>query len=237
MVFSIIIAVLLVAALVLYFVMSRKLKTPTVVTELLTTKYNKRLDKLSLFLKKNQIQKDVAGFKSTVEKVDISWEAVQQNLQAIANIENNAKLTEEILVATKKQEVEEKLKNFVAPCKICEFAGELQQKNNRAQIFDVLGLNKSKLDFEQQRYFGSQFFYKVGDEFVFFHEGQALIVDPTNIFASRIVVYDVSVSELDKVEGGKIFEATINMGQQQFKQKVLATQKETIKYLQNYNKK
>lgn len=50
------------------FCNEQKTENPTVVTELLTTKYNKRLDKLSLFLKKNQIQKMLLGLSQLLKR-------------------------------------------------------------------------------------------------------------------------------------------------------------------------
>lgn len=237
MIYSIIILSLLLVALILYFVLSRKIKTPTVVTELLTKKYNDRLSKLYVFLKKNGINFVAAEYECKLEDSLLSWQAVEENIKAIENIKENVKLIGEIYKATKKQQVEELLKNLHAPCKIRQFMGELEQEKQGAQIFEVLGFNKTKLDFEQQRYFGSQQFFKIGDMFFFFGKQKVLTVDINNIFKCAIEDYFVEVNFIEDEGDGKIFEAQINIGEKSFVQKVLAEDKQTIKFLQEYNKK
>lgn len=236
MAYSIILAVLIVTALILYFVLNRKLKTPTIVTELLLTKYNKKVDKLNLFFKKNQIDIDVLKFKSSVEKKDISWQAIKHNLLIIEKIKANALLIDNILSLTKKQEVLEQAKFLHAPCNLYEFAEELNVEKKTAQLFEVLGIRKTKLDFEQQRYFGSQFFYDIDGMFVYNFDNEVLLVDNTNIFNCKVVDFKVNIEEIEKNQEGKVFQVRLFLGEKLVDKKVLVPQKEVIKFLQNYNK-
>ncbi len=201
MTFSIIICVLLVVSLAVYFIFSRRLRTPTVTTEILIKKYNARLNKLARFLSKNKIEFSLQQFFSSIEKSELDWNKMSANVKTIKNIEQNNELIEEILIESSKNAAIAKLNELKKGCTLFEFAGELSVDAAASQVFDILGKEKSKLDFEMQRYFGSQDFYKFENKLVFVQDNLALKVDPKNIFACEIVKFEIKTTLKSKKSG------------------------------------
>ncbi len=236
--YSMLIGVCLAIALMAYFLLSRKIKMPTVNTEILVKKYNNRLVKLEKFLKKNKIEGQVGQFFSQIEKKDISQNAVKENIETIKKIEDNNELIEEIFLAQNKKEVQEKFSKLQEGCVLFEFAGELEPSDDEI-LFDMIGFSKTKLDFEQQRYFGSQYFYKIQEKIVFVMNSCALVVEPKNIFESKIVNFDVNVQK-NKEKSTKnepIYEIVFKFEAEESKTLLSVPQKENQKILNKYIKK
>ena len=237
--YSLLIGIVLAIALMAYFILSRKLKTPTVTTEILIEKYNKRLKKLDAFFKKNKIDLSTAEYESKIEKAETNLEKVQSNLQVISNIEKNNELIEEIFIAKNKQEVEEKVKLFQKNCVLYEFAGELQPNIDVQNLFDMIGYAKTKLDFEKQRYFGSQTFHKIEENLVFVTNSSALIIDEKNVFASNLEKFELNIEKNAKKSenNAQIYDIFLKFGQKEVNVRLSVPQKENQKLLNKMMKK
>ncbi len=237
---SIIIAVLMIVCLVIYFIYSRKLKTPTVTTEVLIKKYNGKVNKLSRFLRKNKIDYDLTPFASKIVKADLTWTRLQSNITAIKTIEFNNELIEELFLANTKQELMDKIKQLKGGLEICEFAAELDPNKKASQILEILGYEKSKLDFEMQRYFGSQTFYKKENKLYFLCNSSALVVSPKNVFECEILDFEIKINKKTEKSVKKeekttpIYEINLVLGGKENKQDLLVPQKEIEKILKAY---
>lgn len=196
--YSFLIAICICLALLAYFAISRKLKTPTITTEILYTKYNKRLEKLKRFLAKNKISFNESVVSCQIEKSEISLEKIQENVETIKKIEKNNDIIEEVFIASSKDEVMAKLSTLEKDCKIHEFAGEIAFDSEVELLFGILGYTKTKLDFEKQRYFGSQFFYKIESNCVFVNNSLALILDEKNVFDCKFVKFDKKIELISR---------------------------------------
>lgn len=234
MIFSIVILVLLVVCLIIYFVYSSKLKTPTVITELLITKYNKQIEKLKRFLEKNQIKFDCEKFYSDTSKKEVSWEGIRHNIETIKSIENNVNIVKSVFEAKTKAQAEELLQKMLAPCELYEFAGECEQNAEYVKLMEVLGFSKSKLDFEQQRYFGSQFFYIVKDMLVCFYGNEVLLINPKDVFASKICDCKVKIQKKEKAKNE--YAISLQIGEEDVKTDLQVPQKDVRAFLEKFGK-
>ena len=239
MYFSIVISVLLVVSLVIYFVMSRKLRTPTVTTEVLVKKYNSRLSKLDRFLRRNKIEFNLQPYLSSVQKQQLTWENIVLNLKAIKAIEKNNELIEEIFIASSKDEAREKLKTFNSNCTLFEFAGELEADEKLTQVFEIIGYEKTKLDFEMQRYFGSQAFYKLDDSLIFVKNDKALQVNPKNVFDSQIEAFSLKTQLKTKKtkENPPIYTILMKIGEREKQIDLSVPQENVEKILKKFEQK
>ena len=226
--YSLIIGVVLAVALFAYFILSRKLKTPTVTTEILVEKYNKRLNKLALFMKKNKIMLTVDEYRSKIERSEIDLDKVKHNLASISNIEKNNELIEEVFLAKNKQEVEEKMQLFQKNCTLFEFAGELEPDQQVVDLFEMIGYSKTKLDFEKQRYFGSQNFYNIQNKLIFVTNSSALIVDEKNVFKSNLIKFELKIKKNAKKteKNHPIYDICFKFGENETSVKLSVPQKE-----------
>lgn len=236
--YSIVISVLLVICLVLYFVFSRKLKMPTVATEIMTSKYNKKLNKLERFCKSNKLQFDKAKYLGKTVESELTNENLISNIQTIQNIAFNFEEIEDVFISSKKEEAQNKINSLkqIAPLKI--FAGELKWDKTVVGLFDTFNADQTKLNFEFQKYLGSQNFIKNGEQKLFFlSEDKLLIVDERNIFESKIVDCNLEVRQIENSENSdtaKVFNLKLSSGSDIiFNKEVLADKESVCHYLTN----
>ena len=188
----------MVTALVIYFILSKKYRTPTITTEVLVNRYNSKLNKLERFLKKNGIDFSVEDFKSKIEKQELSIENLKENIKSIAKIEKNTEIIEDIYISNSVAEAKEKLSRMEKGCCLCEFQAELEWDKEVYDVFQMMGFNTTKLDFEQQRYFGSQTFCKIEDKLIFVHNSLALVINPKNIFEANFSEFNLITEKIAK---------------------------------------
>lgn len=196
--FSITISVLLVLCLVLYFVFSRKLKVPTIATEIMTTKYNKKIKKLERFCKSNRLTFDKTKYISTLTNGDLTEENLILNVKTIQNIASNFEDIEGIYFSNSKIEAQTKIDNLkqIAPLKI--FADELTGDKKVFDVFETFNIGKTKLDFEFQKYFGSQLCVNLGDKkAIILSDDKLVVVDDKNIFDCKYGEYKIEISNED----------------------------------------
>lgn len=236
--FSIVISVLLVICLVLYFVFSRKLKMPTVATEIMTSKYNKKLNKLERFCKSNKLQFDKTKYLGLTVGSELTDENLIGNIQTIQNIAFNFEEIEDVFISSKKEEAQNKINGLkqIAPLKI--FAGELKCDDTIVGLFDTFNAEQTKLNFEFQKYLGSQNFIKNGEQRLFFlSENKLLIVDERNIFESKVVGYNIEVKQVENGENSdtaKVFNLKLSSGSDViFNKDILADKESVCNYLTN----
>ncbi len=234
--FSIVISVLLVICLVLYFVFSRKLKMPTVATEIMTSKYNKKLNKLERFCKSNKLQFDKTKYLGQTVESELTDENLIGNIQTIQNIAFNFEEIEDVFISSKKEEAQNKINSLkqIAPLKI--FAGELKCDEAIVGLFDTFNAEQTKLNFEFQKYLGSQNFIKNGEQRLFFlSENKLLIVDERNIFESKVVDCNLEVKQVENSENSdmaKVFNLKLSSGSDViFNKEVLADKESVCNYL------
>lgn len=234
--YSIVISVLLVVCLVIYFVFSRKLKMPTVATEIMTSKYNKRLGKLERFCKSNKLQFDKTKYLGQTVESELTNENLITNVQTIQSIAFNFEEIEDVFISSKKEEAQNKIDSLkqIAPLKI--FADELKCDEAIVDLFDTFNAERTKLNFEFQKYLGSQNYIKNGEQRLFFLlENKLLIVDERNIFESKIVDYNLEVKQIEKSgnsDSVKIFNLKLSSGSDViFDKEVLADKESVCKYL------
>lgn len=194
MAYLIIIAALLVLSLIAYFILSRKLRTPTVFTEIITKKYVARLKKVETFLKKNKIEADLPY--PIIESQELNWQAVENNLLAFKRLQKNVETIESVLACGTKDQVLQLISEFET-VKIAEFKDELVE-DKIVDIFKIMGYEESKLDFELQRYFGSQNFIKIENKMVFINNSLALVISPKNVFESEILNFKLIIKKINK---------------------------------------
>lgn len=205
---SIVIAVLLAVCLVLYFVFSRKLKMPTVATEIMTTKYNKKIGKLERFCKVNKLQLEKERLCSKVVDDELNIENLIANVQTIQSIAQNFETIEDVYMSADKKEAQERINALksVAPIKI--FANELEIDREIHDVFETFNIEFSKLDFEFQKYFGSQQCVCLGERrLIFLPDNQLVVVNSKNIFECENGEYDLAVEKHSKNDksGEEIF--------------------------------
>lgn len=201
--YSIVISVLLVLCLILYFVLSRKLRMPTVATEIMITKYNKRINKLDRFCKVNKLQLEKERLCSKVVDDELNVENLLANVQTIQTIAQNFEGIEDVYVSTGKNEAHEKIAALksVAPLKI--FANELEIDRDICGLFDTFNVDFSKLNFEFQKYFGSQQYVDLGyQKCCFLNSDTMILVDEKNIFEVKTGKFKLEITN-DKEESNE----------------------------------
>lgn len=228
----------MVVALVVYFVLSRKFRTPTITTEILVTKYNSKLKKLERFFNKNKIELTTAGFESQIEKSELNLENLEKNVKTIHIIEQNSEVIEEIYLSNTADEVKEKFSKLKKPGKLCEFQDELKWNEDVNNVFQMLGYNSTKLDFEQQRYFGSQNFYKIEDKLVFVSNFSALILNSKNVFDAEFSEFQIITEKLTKKteKSGPKYKIILQAKGLSLSPELIVTQKEGQKVLEKFKK-
>lgn len=192
--YSIVISVLLVLCLVLYFILSRKLKMPTVATEIMTTKYNKKIFKLERFCKINKLDIDKEKLISKTEQCELTKKSLLDNVITIQNIAKNFEDIEEIYISKNKDEAQNKINNLktLAPLKI--FADELKIDKSIYDIFETFNVGLTKLNFEFQQYLGSQNCVNIGvKQLIFVSSNEIVVVDGNNIFECNSGTYSIEI--------------------------------------------
>lgn len=209
---------------------------PTVATEIMTSKYNKRLGKLERFCKSNKLQFDKTKYLGQTVECELTDENVIGNIQTIQNIAFNFEGIEDVFISSKKEEAQNKIDSLkqIAPLKT--FAGELKCDEAIVGLFDTFNADPTKLNFEFQKYLGSQNFIKNGEQRLFFlSDDKLLIVDERNIFESKIVDYNLEVKKVEKSENSdsaKVFNLKLSSGSDViFNKDVLADKESVCKYL------
>ena len=195
MVFSLIILLLMIVFLILYFILNKKIKMPTRVTELLINNYNKKVKKILKFTKKNEIDFDASKYYSKLIDAQLTFNNLKININKLKNIEKNNKLINEMLNSKTKKEFLSFAKELSEDCEFYQFKDELKIKNEEEKILYIFGLKKTKLDFEMQKYFGSQYFFFHDDKYFFLYNLMAYIIDEKNIFESKIIPYKLIIKE------------------------------------------
>lgn len=184
--YSITISVLLIVCLILYFVFSKKLKMPTVATEIMISKYNKKICKLEKFCKLNKLDFDKTKVSSSLIEDKLNVENLLSNTETIKAIASNYEDIEDIYVSSEKMEAQEKINKLknIAPIKI--FADELKCDPGVRDVFETFNVSFTKLDFEVQKYFGSQNCVNIGNEkLIFLENEQIVVVNDKNIFECK----------------------------------------------------
>lgn len=236
--YSIVISVLLVACLVLYFVLSRKLKMPTVATEIMTTKYNKKISKLERFCKVNGLRLEKDKLCSKLENDKLTAENLIANIKSIQAISQNFEGIEDVYVSADKKEAQDKIDGLksVAPIKI--FADELEINKSIYDLFETFNIGFTKLDFEFQKYFGSQNCINLDDrKLIFLPDNQLVVVNSKNIFECKHGNYELTVSKRGKDKKNKSAEDIYALkllfgGEELLNKEVLVESKNVKKYLE-----
>ena len=195
MYYGFIILGLMVICLVVYFIFERKLKMPTVVTSILINQYNKKLKHVARFLKKNQIAFEEEKYKSGIQKENISKENLIENIKTIKKIKENAEIFEKILKATARADVDELLSQLNEKCQLFEFKEEFVAKDKNNDILEMFNIEKGRLGFEYQKYFGSQDFFFVENKCVLLDNFSAFIIDQKNIFDCNYLTYNLKINK------------------------------------------
>lgn len=235
--YSIVISVLLVFCLILYFVLSKKLRMPTVATEVMITKYNKRIGKLERFCKVNKLQLEKERLCSKVVDDELNVENLLANVQAIQSIAQNFEGIEDVYVSADKNEAQKRIAALksIAPLKI--FASELESDKEIRGIFETFNIDFSKLNFEFQKYFGSQQYVNLGDQkCCFLNNDIMVLVDEKNIFEAKAGEFkleivndnDENAGELSDVYKLKLCFNNVEI----FTKKVIVDNEKVRKYLQ-----
>ena len=118
-------------------------------------------------------------------------------------------------------------------CKFYQFKDEINIKNQDEKILYIFGVEKTKLDFEMQKYFGSQYFFKYNKKYFILHNSRAYIIGEQNIFDSMVIPYNLIIKECktENKENKNVFELMIE--ELQLNIKVIAPQKDVKKYLKS----
>lgn len=232
--YSIVISVLLVLCLVLYFVFSRKLKMPTVATEIMTTKYNKKLAKLERFCKVNKLNFDKERLMSKTESGELTKQSLLDNITVIQNIASNFEDIEEIYISESKTEAQSKIDALktLAPIKI--FASELNVDKSISDLFETFNVGTTKLNFEFQQYFGSQNCIDIGtNQLIFISENELVALDSKNIFECKAGSGRIEIIKNKKQENeGEHFELKVYLNENLlFSKEVLVDSDNVKKYL------
>lgn len=233
MYFGLIILSLMVVCLAVYFIYNKKLKFPTRLTEILIYSYNKKIKKVLAFCKKNQLPFNATQYSSSLENATLTFENIELNIKMLKKIEENKILLEKMLNSKTKEEFFNYENKLNKNCKFYQFKDEINIKNQDEKILYIFGVEKTKLDFEMQKYFGSQYFFKYNQKYFILNNSLAYVVDEKNIFDSKVVPYNLIIKECEtkNEENKDVFELIIE--EIQLDIKVLAPQKEVKKYLKS----
>ncbi len=233
MYFGLIVMSLMVVCLAVYFIYNKKLKFPTRLTEFLITGYNKKIKKVHAFCKKNQLNFNSAQYLSFLEDGMLNFENLEANIKTIKKIEENKNILEKMINSKTKEEFFDCANKLNKNCKFYQFKDEINIKNQDGKILYIFGVEKTKLDFEMQKYFGSQYFFKYNQKYFILNNSLAYVVDEKNIFDSKVVPYNLIIKECEtkNEENKDVFELIIE--EIQLDIKVLAPQKEVKKYLKS----
>ena len=233
MFFGLIIMALMVICLVVYFICNKKLKFPTRLTELLINGYNKKIKKLKAFCKKNKLNFDEKKYFCFLKNAELNFDNLDFNIKMLKKIEENINLLKKMINSKTKEELFDHVNKLHENCLFYQFKDELKTTNEEHKILYIFGVEKTKLNFEMQKFFGSQYFFKYNKNFFILNNFQAYIIDEKNIFDSKVVRYNLIIKECEfnNKEYKDVFELIIE--EIQLHIKVIAPQKDVKKYLKS----
>ena len=231
MYYSIIIFVLMIVCLVIYFVFNQKIKMPTRLTEFVIDKYNKKLKKIAAISKKNEINFDEKIYQSKIESEKLTLDNLEKNIKTLKKIKKNTDLIKNALALTNKDEFEKALGELAAGCELFEFKDELKTSEEDNKLFEVFDFKKSKLDFEMQKYFGSQDFFVHDEKYFFFDKNKAYVIDTKNVFKSDVLQYNLEISESKEKTEEKVPIFELKILELNLSKKIQVPQKNIQNYL------
>ena len=238
--YGIIIFGLMVICLILYFVFEKKLKTPTVVSELLIKNYNTRLSKLSKKLKKLNIEFSFDQYKSFVKPKVLTEENLKHNITVVEKIKINYEVLNQIKQTKNVEQLKNELKKLKKDCEIYEFKDELKFNNKNNKYLEIFNVKKEKLNFENQKFFGSQTGFIINEKYIFLGNFSAYVIDQKNIFCSYFSDFIIKIiknsKKIDKnienyYKNGLIYSFFIKLKNDEFEAKAVVNQKDLKKLL------
>ena len=236
MYFYIIIGSLFLLALLLYFILNKKIKNTSIVFDILIDQYNSKLNKVMNRVLKENIHFDIVSYKASLINKKISWAMVSENIGTIKSIEYNYDCFKKILDAQKnKAHIFLKKLKKLRPLNI--FSHELDHDSDLHNILIMADFESTRLREAEQKIFGSQFFFRFGNHYIFPHSRECLIIDGFNIFNCSIEKFDLQVKLIKKnKKEGNIYALKIHFGQEQIEKQVQVIQKEGQDLLERYIK-
>ena len=238
--YGIIIFGLMVICLILYFVFEKKLKTPTVVSELLIKNYNTKLLKLSKKLKKLNIEFSFDQYKSFVKPKVLTEENLKHNITVVEKIKINYEVLNQIKQTKNVEQLKNELKKLKKDCEIYEFKEELKFNNKNNKYLEIFNVKKEKLNFENQKFFGSQTGFIINEKYIFLGNSLAYVIDQKNIFCSYFSDFIIKIiknsKKIDKnienyYKNGLIYSFFIKLKNDEFEAKAVVNQKDLKKLL------
>lgn len=221
----------MVVCLIIYFVFSKKIKMPTRLTEFVVDKYNKKLKKIAEISKKNEINFDEKIYQSKIEPEKLTLDNIEKNIKTLKKIKKNTDLIKNALALTNKDEFEKALGELAAGCELFEFKDELKMSEEDNKLFEVFDFKKSKLDFEMQKYFGSQDFFVHDEKYFFFDKNKAYVIDTKNVFKSDVLQYNLEISESKEKTEEKVPIFELKISELNLSKKIQVPQKNMQNYL------
>lgn len=236
MYFYIVIGGLFFLALLLYFILNKKIKNSSMVFDILIDQYNSKLNKVKNRAIKENLHLDIVSYKSSLINKKISWAKVSENIGTIKSIENNYNCLKKFLNSQKygAQIFLKELKKL-RPLNI--FSDELYHETDVQNILIMAGFESTRLREAEQKIFGSQFFFRFGDRYIFPHSRECLLIDRFNIFKCSIERFDLQVKLIKKnKKEGNVYALKIHFGQEQIEKQVKVIQKEGLDLLERFKK-
>lgn len=238
--YGIIIFGLMVICLILYFVFEKKLKTPTVVSEWLIKNYNTKLSKLSKKLKKLNIEFSFDQYKSFVKPKVLTEENLKHNITVVEKIKINYEVLNQIKQTKNVEQLKNELKKLKKDCEIYEFKDELKFNNKNNKYLEIFNVKKEKLNFENQKFFGSQTGFIINEKYIFLGNSLAYVIDQKNIFCSYFSDFIIEIiknsKKIDKnnenyYKEELIYSFFIKLKNDEFESKAVVNQKSLKKLL------
>ena len=218
--------------LIIYFVWVKKIKTPTVVTEILLVKYNKKLKKIKQITAKNNIVFEVEKYFSKIANQELNFDNIEENIKTIKKIKNNYEVFKDLKNIKNKNEYSQKLKNLEKNCLLYEFKDEIKLLDDNNKYFEIFCFNKSKLNFELQRYFGSQDFFVFENKYFLLNSNKIYLIDGNNIFNSDVDQYNINIKKCAKTIDNKlVYKIIIKINNILIEKEVVVPQKKLQKLL------
>ena len=221
----------MIVCLIIYFVFSKKIKMPTRLTEFVVDKYNKKLKKLAAISKKNEINFDEKAYQSKIEPEKLTLENLEKNIETLKKIKKNTDLIKNALALTKKNEFEKALRELATDCTLFEFKDEFKLSEEDNKLLEVFDFKKSKLDFEMQKYFGSQDFFVYDEKYFFFNKNKAYFIDIKDVFKSDVLQYNLEIAESKEKTEEKVPIFELKIAELNLSKKIQVPQKNMQNYL------
>ena len=221
----------MIVCLIIYFVFSKKIKMPTRLTEFVVDKYNKKLKKLAAISKKNEINFDEKAYQSKIEPEKLTLENLEKNIETLKKIKKNTDLIKNALALTKKNEFEKALSELATDCTLFEFKDEFKLSEEDNKLLEVFDFKISKLDFEMQKYFGSQDFFVNDEKYFFFDKNKAYLIDIKDVFKSDVLQYNLEIAESKEKTEEKVPIFELKIAELNLSKKIQVPQKNMQNYL------